>query len=413
MTEPLHDPQAASYYEQASSEWEAAFVAYRAAQARLAHAGAYLALTAWDDMVNPVNFTRSLSRWLDYVVRIVRSFRARQRRLAQSYYQYGRALEIGETFGAPLRGSGSTLSTYRDAFLDQLQDAALLDSQTPSDWDADDDMAEIRRELQDLVGAEDDADNQRQINYRSVDLDRAIQRFLDNQEEPDRNIDVVEMEWPDRDADNADDVHRKVLQDEAERLWQESEDDAEIEDEQEEGEEQDAATRRQSIIDRLNESSRTVGNKVAGRVMNATSHAADSVTNWAMDRDRRVYGVARGTGPNPCALCAIAASRGFVYHSVSSAMTTSSGGAFKRFHENCQCYPIIRWTRTQAEPETTRKWRRIYEASAGDGGDRFNAFRRRVHAETAEHVNARRRRYYQQNKTRINARRRAARRAGR
>lgn len=406
-------PQDVVYYAAATTEWETAFVAYRAAQARLAHAGAYMALRAWDELINPANFRRSLSRWLDRVTKIVRAFRARQRRLAQAYYQYGRALEIGETFGTPVDGSQPTLGNYRNAFLDQVQDAALLESRTRSDWDDRDDTAEIRRELQNLLSADDDEFDQRRVNFRSVSLDEAIQRFLDNWQAQDAEVDVVPMEWPDQEADNADEIHREVLQKEAERLWEESERDAEIEDEQEESEERDPADRRQSIIDRLNEASRNVGNRVAGRVMNATTHAADQVTNWAMDRDRRVYGVARGTGPNPCALCAIAASRGFVYHSVSSAMTTSSGGSFKRFHENCQCYPIIRWVPSQAEPETTRKWRNIYNAAASEGGNVFNNFRRRVHAETAAHVNARRRRYRERNKTRINARRRAQRRVAR
>src|SRR5699024_2530439 len=109
-------------------------------------------------------------------------------------------------------------------------------------------------------------------------------------------------------------------------------------------------------------------------------------------------------------LCPTVASQGFVCKSVSSAMATRSGGRFTRYHENCQCYPIVRWTPTQALPQSTLKWRNIYNAAKAEGGDTFNNFRRRIHAETASKVNARKRLYYRQNKNRINARRRAQRR---
>lgn len=412
MTETPSEVQ--QYYEQANSEWESAFVAYRAAQSRLAYAGAFLALRAWSQMINPTSFARSLSRWLDYAVRIIRSFRARQRRLAQAYYQYGRALELGETYGHPLGGYSPTLSGYRGAFLDQLQDVALLDSNTPSDWDVEDGMDEIRDELRSILSGDTEDQDRREANYTSVDLDRAIQKFLDEWEDlADRPIQAQPIEWPDREADNADRAHRDYFRKEAEKLWKEEEEKAKV-DEALEAEDDDKKNfKKKSAAELLQEASDRVGDRVAGRVMSATTNAADQVTNWAMDRDERVYGVARGTGPNPCALCAVAASRGFVYRSVSSAMTTSTGSGFRRYHENCQCYPIIRWSKNQAEPQTTIKWRHVYNAARAEGGNVFNAFRRRVHAENSSHVNARRRRYYERNKDRINARRRARQRRSR
>lgn len=401
-------PQQLQSQYQAETEWESAFLAYRAAQARMAHAGAFMAVTAWAEMVRPTSFVASLSRWLDFVTRIVRGFRARQRRLTQAYYQYGRALDIGETFGSPLNGRAPTLAGYRDSFLDQLHDASLIDQEAPANWDAEDGMDEIRQELQEMLAETEGRDSQREANFRDIDLDDAIQRFIDTWESiGDEIIEVEDLEWPDRDADNADQVHRDTFRQEALEAWQEQERGLDRDEALEDEEDAD----RQSIADRLEAASRRAGNKVAGRVMAATTHAADQVTNWAMDRDHRVYGVARGTGPNPCALCAIAASRGFAYSSVSSAMTTRSGGRFTRYHDNCQCYPIIRWTPTQAEPESTRRWRAIYDSVKSQPGDTFNNFRRRVHAETKGSVNARRRRWYEQNKDSINARRRARRRS--
>lgn len=404
-------PQTASYYEAADTEWEAAFLAYRAAQARLAYAGAFLALNAWSQIIKPTRFAGSLSRWLDYVVRIIRVFRARQRRLAQTYYQYARALDTRETFGKPIDSSSPTLGNYRNAFLDQLQDVALLDQKVPSDWDDTDGMDEVRRELQSILDDLDEDSTQREQNFKDIDLDSAIQKFLDNWEAPDNDrVNVRDLKWPDRDADNADKVHRDHFRKVAEDLWREQQDELDRQEALEDEEEDDTTSRRQSVADKLEAASQRAGNKVAGRVMTATTNAADQVTNWAMDRDERVYGVARGTGPHPCALCAIAASQGFVYKSVSSAMTTRSGGRFTRYHENCQCYPIVRWTPTQALPQSTLKWRNIYNAAKAEGGDTFNNFRRRIHAETASKVNARKRLYYRQNKNRINARRRAQRR---
>src|SRR5699024_12603012 len=101
-------PQTASYYEAADTEWEAAFLAYRAAQARLAYAGAFLALNAWSQIIKPTRFTGSLSRWLDYVIRIIPVLRTRQRRLPQLYYQSARALDTREAVGEPTDPSSPT-----------------------------------------------------------------------------------------------------------------------------------------------------------------------------------------------------------------------------------------------------------------------------------------------------------------
>jgi hypothetical protein len=409
-----------SYYQQPQSEWESAFVAYRAAQSRLAFAAAFMAAQAWTEMVRASAFAATLPRWLDYVVRIVRAFRAHQRRLAQSFYQYGRAREISETYGPPLSGDDTSLGGYRAAFLDQLQDVALLETEAPSDWDAEDGMDEVREELRELLAeqdaAEDEERSQREANFRAVNLDRAIQQFLSAYEENgDREVDVLDVSWPDRDADDADQRHREFFREIAEELWQDQQDDMDRDEalEDDEDDEDETMSRRDRMLARIEEATDQVGNQVAGQVMQATSHAADTVTNWAMDRDERVYGVARGTGPNPCVLCALAASRGFVYKSVATAMTTRAGGAFKRYHRNCQCYPIIRWNPSQEEPETTKRWSSLYQQAKQQPGNTFNNFRRILYERDAANINARRRRWYAQNKNRINARRRARRRSGR
>ena len=367
-------------------EWLAAFYAYRAAQARMATAAAYLSLLQWERGVSTLAPSPGVTQWAEYSVRVIRSFRRRQRLLAQSYLQYVRALEIQEPLGDPIMGGGESLEDYRRSFLEGLQDAALLGGDADTSWPADPDWDFVTSELRqfDPEGA---SRNARGANFTDVDLDRHIQEFLDSVE-GDHPVSRVEFNWPEDEGESNDRAHLEYLLRRLKELRKEVADRDRRRDNL-----RDEPADRETVKREYEESVRGAGNVVAGEVMSATSHAADQVTDRALRSDRKIRAVARGTAANPCAFCAMLASRGFVYSGDSFGsgdMTT----AFRRVHKNCQCYPIIRYVDADELPELNRKFRQMWDNAQGTGKDRLNSFRRALYAENRDAINTKRRQRY-------------------
>ena len=108
----------------------------------------------------------------------------------------------------------------------------------------------------------------------------------------------------------------------------------------------------------------------------------------AIRTDRRIKLVARGTGPDPCAFCAMLASRGFVYTGKSSGVGDSEDGSvgeeIEKFHVNCHCYPIVRFVNTSdtLPPLNAYFQEKWYEVTANySGHDAAKAFRRWIYAQ--------------------------------
>lgn len=86
------------------------------------------------------------------------------------------------------------------------------------------------------------------------------------------------------------------------------------------------------------------------------------------ERMRRRVGWARTTSAEPCAFCAMLASRGPVY---------SADTATFRAHDNCACGAEPIFSYDQPWPGRAQEWKRLYnEATSGVEGDLFEAFRR-------------------------------------
>ena len=400
MTEVIETASEATELEHAGAEeWQTAFYTYRAAQARMATAAGYLALNEWNSLVNPHSMTASIAgSFMEYLVRVVRAFRGRQMNLARSYLQYIAALEIESPAGEPLFGGDpNRLSTYRDTFLEGVMDAAGMESDEVQYWPADNDWDFVLSELRQL-DAEGASANAKSIPLSDIDLARHIGEFQDSWE-ADKAVSGVELEWP-TDGDN-DESHRQYFEDLVKELSSEADKSRDIDD----ALHRDAPIEeeRDRIERKAEETAKIAGNKLAGQVMQATSDAADQLTAWAMNTDRRIRLVARGTSSSPCAFCAMLASRGFAYNSVSSAMTsrTSSGG-FKRVHPNCQCYPIIRYVDVSELPALNQKFKDMWQEAASAGGDSMKNFRLALYELNKDAINARRRRLYHERKmTRI------------
>ena len=366
-------------------EWEAAFYAYRAAQARVATAGAYLSLLEWERTVNPTAIATSSASWLRYMVRILRGTRRRQQLLAQSYYQYVRALEIREPLGPPVNDSaGGTLGDYRQAFLDGLQDAALMGGPSQqTSWPADADWDYIMAELR-QVDPQGASANARAASYTTIDLDRHIQEFLDSWG-PDAAVRTVDFTWPPLEAGTNDEAHLRHFQQLVREVEKEIRSSG------------DETVTREQARQQLNEKAHTAGSKLAGQVMLASTHAADQVGEHMFRSDRKIRAVARGTSATPCSFCAMLASRGFVY-----AGDSFGGGnmtsAFRRVHPNCQCYPIIRYVDADQLPALNQKFKDMWEAAPGAGNEKTKAFRRALYDEDKDNINAKRRRRYHERK---------------
>lgn len=91
--------------------------------------------------------------------------------------------------------------------------------------------------------------------------------------------------------------------------------------------------------------------------------------------DPVALGWARVTDADPCAFCALLASRGPVYTSQASATQTVTGQAY---HDACACSAEPLFSRTQPWPGNARAVQALYQqATAGySGRDAINAFRR-------------------------------------
>lgn len=385
-------------YDDGAGEWEVAFYAYRAAQARAATTAGYLVLNEWNSLVNPASLTSSTAgQFMDYLTRVIRAFRSRQMNLARSYLQYIAALEIQAPNGDPLFGGDSRrLSTYRDTFLDGVRDVAGMGTGEVPLWPTDADWDFILSELRQLdeQGA---SSNAKSAPLSDLDLSRHLEDLEDSLG-PDRDLEGVEFNWPEPEGESNDQGHREYFEDLVKELEDELREDLRREDliERDESPED----RRAREAKRTEELARVKGNKLAGQVMSATTHAADQVTQWARDTDRRIKMVARGTSATPCAFCAMLASRGFTYASVSSAMTTAGGSGFQRYHPNCQCYPIVRYVDASEAPALNRKFREMWDDAKGRAGSEptMNVFRRALYEINRDANNARRRRLYHERK---------------
>lgn len=351
--------------------------AHQAAQARLGIAGAYLALADWG-AVSATNAAATSGSWLSRSTRLIAALRRRSARLARAYYQLGRAIDTGHTLGLPEYSDDPdavTMGGLRQQFIDVLLEVATMDTESSSTDD--EDMIWVESELRAVKD-----DNSRQERFVAQDLDPFIQALLDMGHGDDGvTVTVEDFTWPrDWTTQEVADAFAKVLKSEAvERSvnWKNHwitvvEDPADA-------------------VSRIEESHKNSGSVGAGVADWAGVQAGRDTVDFAFQRDRRALAVARGTGPDPCAFCAMLASRGFVYKTKSGATSTSKettrkgndgvfedGDAVRKFHLNCHCYPIVRWVDSPDVPELSKKfladWKKI--TAAHSGADKLREYRR-------------------------------------
>lgn len=119
--------------------------------------------------------------------------------------------------------------------------------------------------------------------------------------------------------------------------------------------------------------------------------AGRGVIEQTVRQDRLAVGWMRVTDANPCAFCAMLASRGPVYKSAAAAgfELDPVRGPVNRYHDHCACQVIPVFTREPVLPETTRRWQEAWTTSQreakqagelrrGTSNDALNAFRRHM-----------------------------------
>lgn len=110
------------------------------------------------------------------------------------------------------------------------------------------------------------------------------------------------------------------------------------------------------------------------RVLSATyaqqivTDAGRQTVTDAVQVDRRALGWSRFTDGNPCAFCALLASRGPVYKSEASAVFQA--------HRRCGCGAEPVFSQDQAWPGRAQEWADLYRDAAQGESDQLNAFRR-------------------------------------
>lgn len=357
------------------AEIEAVEQLHQAAQARLGIAAAYVALSAWKD-VHALSPEESAKAWLLISLRVILAVQKISRQLAINYYQLVRGLETGSTLGEPANSTGNvTLGDLRKNFRDIALDVAALPS--PLSPSSDPDIRWFEEELRsaELPKA---AKPGRSIRLDDAEVDPLVQDLLDV-EDSSTNSDPVtidEFDWEEAmTQDEIDTAYRNLLR---KHLRDAEEKARSLRSSQELTPDQ--------VITQIEKSHAGAGSMGSGTVDAAGIAGGRKAIDKALSKDRKVKMIARGTSSDPCAFCAMLASRGFVFTGATSGVGANEDFTvsqdIKAYHDHCHCFPIVRFTTTSQLPELNQyfkeQWRDVTDGYSGL--DALNAWRRWIYA---------------------------------
>ena len=320
--------------------------AHRAAQARLGIAAALLASSSFPSSTS--GKAVPTGDWSTLASEQVLELRELSAQLMQSYYQFARWIETGYSLGAPLDGEGvRTGDDLRESFLARVRAANdLQDSST-----------ELGRDLAAALRG----NKNHPLNRLVVGTDE-----LESASLPDREVRADAFNFPRIENGNAARAAiRKMLQNAAQpdvRLARSL----------------SGATTPEEILKATQDALRASGDAGGGKADGLVMRAGRSLADYVHQRDKRIQMYARGTGSNPCAFCAMLASRGFIYWSATSATKTYRDGGLNSYHDNCHCFPIVRWVRTSELPAANKYFKDNWSAVTEDydGKEKLKAWRR-------------------------------------
>jgi len=343
---------------------------HQAAQARLGFAAAFLSLSEWQ-AVAPLKPAETAATWLAFSLRAIAAVRILSRKLAVQHYQLIRALETGRTLGVPEGSPATTGSTTLGDLRSNYRKTALDIASLPSPRSRSDDP-DVRWFEEQLASIPPDA-LPGAIHLDDIEVDPLIQDLLDVEGSGDATtIPIDRYSWPkDLTLDQVDTAYRDLLRQQT----------------------LDAGTKVDGLrkspdlspdeaLTAIETTHTSTGSTASGTVDSAGMAAGRDAILGAIRNDRLVLAVARGTGPDPCAFCAMLASRGFVYKSEATAGVGDSE-AIVKYHIHCHCYPIFRYLKiSELPPLNTYFQEKWYEVTAGRSGhDAVKAWRRWIYAQ--------------------------------
>jgi hypothetical protein len=343
---------------------------HQAAQARLGFAAAYLALAEWQ-AVSAINGTGAVE-WIANSLKVILAIRKMSRRLAVTHYQLVRALEIGRTLGAPEGSPATTKETTLGGLRSNFRNAAIDAAALPAPRTRSDDP-DIRWFEEKLASVPPDK-VPGAVRLDDIEVDPLIQIYLDKEGHNDSvNVTVDRYDWPqDLTLEEVDDAFRALLRKQAV---------------------DDTAAKVKNLRSSPDitpdeaitgiEDAHSVGGSVgSGTVDYAGMDAGRDAVRGAIKSDRLVLAVARGTGPDPCAFCAMLASRGFVFKSEATA-GVGDDETIKKYHVHCHCFPIYKFVKLSALPPLSQYFKEQWPiVTAGRGGnDARKAWRRWIYAQ--------------------------------
>lgn len=325
-------------------EIEAIEQLHRAAQARLGIAVALVTTDRWGN-VTVTSPGGTGEAWMNNTAEVVLAARALSLNLARAYYQLARAIESGYTLGELLENRPATMGNLRDAFLAQVMSVANLGDDTES------------TPFHALVTPEIGGDVLGQ-----VDILPRVQAFLDASDESNdsRTVPIDPFTWPGvaSSSETLSEIRKRLTEKVITPLVKEINQKAK-------GTEPGKKTLRS--LEKAHEAKGSLG---AGQADKLAINIGRSLIQTVGRADKRVIKFARGLGPNPCAFCAMLASRGAIYR---SAMTAAG----EAYHPNCHCYPIARWTDTSPLPAINSWLEEAWKANISNlsGGDKLQQWR--------------------------------------
>ncbi|MFB7672939.1 hypothetical protein ACFC26_16175 [Kitasatospora purpeofusca] len=292
---------------------------HRIAQSRIGARTAARILRAWRRNVRPAAPAASAGPWLDTSMAAVREHRAESERLGAAYLRYYRALETGHTVPAYQDGPAARsvrLGDLREEYADLADDP--------------------------LPASPDDADD--------IDIDE----------------DVL---WPDLDEESLDDAARTSL-------WVTGPVHAEQRLEQAEAARTAGRLDDAGFLAELDDLMRDSGATASGAGDREALRGGRTLIHSASAADRRVLGWARITDADPCAFCAMLASRGAVYRTRDAAVLRGFADSGRRsadvldpeaelqkYHDMCHCQVVPVYSTSVELPDSSRELEQLWRTA--------------------------------------------------
>lgn len=351
---------------------------------------AIAAMWAMFRSVNPTDAAGTYMSWYEQAFRISRASAYLLRRLATSTYRLTRALDTGSTVSFDGDLDAVELGRLRQEFVDAVEDALDLGgvgAPLPDDPDVDyfnEVVADMREEFASLAESLGDRATRSADVVRDLaggdplgeDSLRTATDLLDDLLEQilsDPSLDHSEVIEVDQDFSDLGERDRELFEEffeDADREFEESIRKLYIEElENRVAEVVKNADQLRDLQAEIRDIADEAGLNAAEWLERLARNQGQILVDKAAAQDNQLLYAARKTGSNPCAFCAMLASRGYIYVGSTAGGTSnrrSRGGreqssdlfnadGVRAYHPNCQCSVVHRW-HEDAQADSVADW---------------------------------------------------------